>query len=148
MGTFITVLTLAALAGQGDVPPTPFWNNPKVFRCSPAVVGPDDTLVLLKRSTALRELAVRRPNDKVPHFLVVGGAPEQMRPLMTPDQLGAISEVHIRAAELTGLKWEANASPEPVFTIPGTYEFWLSTNLESEDGAYVCQVRYQVRGKH
>jgi len=148
MEKFITVLTLAALAAQGETPPTTFWGNPKVFRCSPTVVGPDDTLVLSKRSAALRELAVRRPGNKVPHFLVVGLPPEEMKPLMSPDQLSATSEVRIRVAALNGLEWSSNASSEPIFTVPGTYEFWLSTNLESEEGAYVCRVRYQPRGKH
>jgi len=67
---------------------------------------------------------------------------------MSSDQLSATSEIRIGVAQLTGLQWSPSASPETVFTIAGTDEFWLSDNLESEDGAFVCRVRYQPRGKH
>jgi len=147
MGKFLIVLAMAALGAQSDAPPTPFLTRADVFRCNPTVVGPGDTLVLSKHSSALRELAVLRPGSKVPYFLVVGLPPEHMKPFMSSDQLGATTEVRVRVAELTGLEWSAKASPEPVFTVPGQYEFWLSTNLESEDGAYVCRVRFQPHGK-
>ncbi|KAB8196221.1 hypothetical protein FKV24_004550 [Lysobacter maris] len=141
-------LVLAMLAAQSDASPTSFLHDPKVFRCSPAVVGPDDTLVLSKHSRALRELAVRGPDGGAPYFLVVGQLPAEMKPLMSSDQLGEASEVRIRVAELIGLRWSTDSLPEPVFTNPGIHEFWISTNLESEDGAHVCQVRYEPRGEH
>lgn len=142
MAKFLAVLAIA-LATQGDAPPTPFWNDPDVVRCSPTVVSQFDTIVLSKQSTALRELAVLRPEAKVAHFLVVDLPPENMSSLMSPDQLASATEVRISVAELVGLEWSAGASPELVFTVPGTYQLWLSTNLESEEGAYVCKLRYQ-----
>jgi len=49
MGKFFVILTLAAAARQGDASAARLSNDPGVFRCRPAVVGHDDTLVLSKR---------------------------------------------------------------------------------------------------
>ena len=147
MEKLVTALAAAALAAHGgDAPPTPFLSDPDVFRCSPAVVAPGDTIVLSKRSAALRELAVLRPGNPLAHFLVVELPPEGMTPLMSAEDLGAATQFSVRSSELIGMEWSVDASPEPVFTVSGTYEFWLSTNLESEEGAYVCRVEYRASG--
>jgi hypothetical protein len=147
MAKLLAIVTMFASALQGEVPTTPFLTDPSIFRCSPAVVGPNDTVVLSKHSRALRELAVLRPGATTPHFVVVDLPPQEMTPLMSPDELGVSKEIRIPVAELTGLEWSVNAAPEPIFTVPGTYQFWLSPNLESEDGAYVCRVEYQPLSK-
>jgi hypothetical protein len=66
---------------------------------------------------------------------------------MSPEQLGASREVRIAISELTGLEWRFGAEQEPIFTVPGTYQFVLGTVLESEEGAYMCEVEYQPLGK-
>lgn len=139
----LVAMAFLTLALQGDAAQTLFTDDPSAFNCRPNVLTRDDTLVLRKRSVLLRELAVRRPGEQVPHFLVVDLPPERMKPLMSTDELSRTSEVRVNVPELIGLPWKVDASAEPVFTVPGTYEFWLSTNLESEDGAYVCRVTYR-----
>jgi len=51
--------------------------------------------------------------------------------------------VRLPVADLLGLAWREDASIERLFTEAGVYEFRLSTRLESEEGAFVCSVRYQ-----
>lgn len=64
---------------------------------------------------------------------------------MTPHQLSVSNELKIHVKNLSGLAWKNNASQEPIFTIGGEYEFYLSSVLESEEGGYVCKVRYKSR---
>jgi hypothetical protein len=66
---------------------------------------------------------------------------------MSPEQLGASTEVRMPVRELTGLEWRVGAAQEPVFTVPGIYRFILSPNLESEEIAYTCEVEFQPHRK-
>lgn len=119
--------------------------DPGVFGCSPRIVTRDDTLVLSKASPKLRELAVFRPEAITPHVLVVDSPPSGMEPVMSPGRLGASRQLHLKVAEVTGLEWRVGATQEPVFTVHGTYLFVIAETLESEDGAYGCEVEYQPR---
>ena len=68
-----------------------------------------------------------------------------MTSLMTPSQLSHSNEVKIQVKQLSGLAWKTDASQEPIFTIDGEYEFYLSSVLESEEGGYVCKVKYKSK---
>ncbi|MCD9027185.1 hypothetical protein LDO26_03010 [Luteimonas sp. BDR2-5] len=118
-------------------------DNPEIFTCSPGTVSSGDTVLLSKNGSRLRELAVVRPGGQTGHFLVVDLPPREMQPFMTPDELDAVRQVAIAVDSLTGLEWRTGAAQERVFTVPGIYEFIIGPNLESEDYAYVCRIRYQ-----
>ena len=137
------LLLLSNAIPPGEAPATVFRENSKIFSCSPAVVGPGDVLVLRKRGSSLRELSVVLPSGSAAHFLVVSDPPPEMRPLMSPDELGKAKVVRIPVSALTGLEWRAGAHQESIFTSPGMYEFFLSTALESEDGGYSCKVQFR-----
>ena len=124
---------------------TPIVEDSKEFSCSPAIIGSDDTITLTKLSPNLRELAVRRPGDDILHFLVVANPPIKMKSLMTPHQLSHSNKVKIQVKHLSGLAWKSDASQEPIFTIDGKYEFYLSSILESEQRRYVCKVKYKSK---
>ena len=143
MSLIIAIALVLALSAQSEAPQTELWSDPEVFRCGPSVVRPGDTLVLSKQANALRELAVLRPGASIPHVLVVDAAPAGTPGLMSPEQLASATEVRLTVADLLGLAWREEESPERVFSVAGVYEFRLSTRLESEEGAFVCRVRYQ-----
>lgn len=143
MSLNIATAAMLALSTQSDAPLTELWLDTEVFRCGPSVVRPGDTLVLSKQANALRELAVLRPGASIPHVLVVDAAPAGMPALMSPEQLASATEVRLPVADLLGLAWREEAALERVFTVAGVYEFRLSTRIESEEGAFVCRVRYQ-----
>lgn len=115
---------------------------PGVFKCSPEIVGSADYIMLIKTSAKLKELAVRRPGNETSHFLVVGSPPEEMLPLMTPMELSSLGEVRISVSGVVGLEWRNGAKSEKVFTVPGVYEFSISSNFESEEDVYICRVTF------
>lgn len=147
MKKIVALLVALSLPGYASTLADTLSLNPRVFRCEPSVVSPSDTLVLRKSSPELTELAVLRPGSHTPHFLVVGLPPDEMKPLMSPEQLGASTEVRMPVRQLTGLEWRIGAAQEPVFTVPGIYRFILSRNLESEEIAYTCEVEFQLHRK-
>ena len=119
--------------------------NSDVFSCSPPTVSPGDDLVLRKSSELLDELAVTRPGETIPYFLVVAAAPNEMRPLMSTNAFSIASEVRIDVDSLTGMPWRSGAEQELVFTTRGDYEIRASTALESEEGSYFCKVLFTGR---
>lgn len=143
MSLIIATAAMLALPAQSEAPQTALWSDPEVFRCGPSVVRPGDTLVLSKQSSALRELAVLRPGASLPLVLVVDAAPAGTPGLISAEQLARATEVRLPVADLLGLAGREDESIERVFTDAGVYEFRLSTRLESEESAFVCNVRYQ-----
>jgi hypothetical protein len=137
------VLSSFGLLG-GDIhnKPGEIYNEPSVFMCEPAVVTLKDTLVITKRSSMLRELAVRRPNATGVHFLIVGSPPPEMSALMTPEEFSQRSVVEIRVSDLVGLEWAHGATSERISVQAGTYTFVTSSVLESDVGGAECHVEY------
>jgi hypothetical protein len=118
------------------------YDDPSVFACEPKRVSATDTLTLRKNSALLRELAVKRPDSTMPYFLVVQAPPEEMHALMTTREFSDSSVVKISVASLAGLAWSNGATPEPIFTVPGTYTFLTSSAIESDIGGAECHVEY------
>ncbi|MEO8460311.1 MAG: hypothetical protein ABI451_07270 [Dokdonella sp.] len=143
MSTLGILLVFTSAAAAVDTSEANLVEDVNVFGCSPAVVGPRDEIILRKNAPDRRELSVVRPGARTPHFLVVENAPSKMPQLMSPHDLSQAKEIRISVAKLKGLEWSASAQPELIFDRPGDYEFFLSTTLESEDGGYVCTVKFQ-----
>ena len=118
------------------------YDDLSVLACEPKSVSAADTLTIRKNSALLQELAVKRPNSTVPYFLVVQAPPEEMHALMTTREFSDSSVVKISVASLAGLAWSNGATPEPIFTVPGTYTFLTSSVLESDIGGAECHVEY------
>jgi|GEM_PF-1360582 len=131
-----------ASAASEDVPETVFAASPRVFDCSPKKAGPGQSIVFSKRLHDLDELAVLTPRGETMHFLVVGSPPEEMRPLMTPEELATATAFSVETSSLQGLEWKNGSRPEKIFQEAGIYEFLASTILESEEGGYKCTVEY------
>ena len=121
-----------------------YKSNSDVLSCSPRVLRPNDTLTLSLGPRHGSELAINRMRDKVSFFLVVGGPPDNMTPLMTTDEFSHAKEVKI-SARAEALPWVSGSKKAPIFTKSGTYRIQVSNNLESEDGGYYCNVQYLAK---
>jgi hypothetical protein len=119
-----------------------FVSDPSVLACTPARVTQADTVVITKRSSTLRELAVRGPHSARVHFLVVSSPPPEMPHLLTSEEFSQRTVFELSVSGLVGLEWIKGAAPERVFTRPGIYTFLSSSTLESDVGGVECQVEY------
>lgn len=113
----------------------------KVLACSPAKLGPSDTLVLTLGQKHGRELAITRHADNIWFFLVVGLPPPDMKSLMSPDEFAQARRVTFKTTD-TAYAWVNDRGNERVFTVPGKYTVHTSDVLESELGGYKCTVTY------
>ncbi|GAA5003159.1 hypothetical protein GCM10025793_08830 [Lysobacter lycopersici] len=86
-----------------------------------------------------RELAVRRVFDNAWFFLVVSGSNPDEPQLMPVDAFAASRSVAIPATVISVPS--GKTSPERVFSGPGKYEVYVSDNLESEIGGFMCTVQ-------
>ena len=119
---------------------TVWQNDPRQLACSPNNLRPAGTLTLKFGSVQGRELGVRRHSDNTWYFLIVANAPKNAKTIMAPEVFMTKKQVDISAfAETT--EWETGIDV-PVFATSGTYSIYVSDNLESEDGGYVCTVHY------
>ena len=134
IGILLAAISSPALllaADDSDIPPTIYLNDPAQLSCNPKVFGPNDTLVLTLGPKHGRELAITRNADRWPYFLVVRMPPDEMKPLMTPEQFKAASRVEL-PARIYAFPWVKDGQMELVFSKSGDYTIHVSEILESE----------------
>lgn len=129
------LFSLGALAGESAV----FSVSSSALSCSPSVVKVGNPLILVLAAGHGRELAVRRVSDNAWFFLVVSGSNPDEPQLMPVDAFTASRSVAIPAMVIS--VQSGKASPERVFSGPGKYEVYVSDNLESEIGGFMCTVQ-------
>jgi hypothetical protein len=134
--SLLLVLVLPCHAQEDTI----WLQDPAQLACSPSELGPSGTLVLKLGPGHGRELGVRRHSDNIWYFLVVGGPPDNAKVLMTPELFETRRQVDVPAS-LTTTEW-VTGQEVPVFSGSGTYSIYVSDNLESEAGGYVCTVHY------
>ena len=136
---FAALLTTSAAAADGYEPAV--WSsNPRVLACSSDTLQASQPLVLSLGLGHGRELAIRRVSDNSWYFLVVGSPPDGEPQLMTPEEFSSASHVEVPAS------FKGRASVDGplgrIFSRAGPYEAYVSDNLESEEGGYVCSFKY------
>ena len=136
---FAALLTTSPVAADGYEPAV--WSsNPRILACTPGTLRASQSLVLSLGAGHGRELAIRRVSDNSWYFLVVGSPPEGEPQLMTPGEFASASRTEVPAS------FQGRASVdgplERIFSRTGTYEAYVSDNLESEDGGYMCSFKY------
>ena len=117
--------------------------NPSVLKCVSTNSGTAVVLSLGQRHG--KELAIQRNSDSVWYMLVLGGAPKEMRALMSPEQFQRKREV-LLSSSTTGYRWGREERNERIFTSPGKYTVYVSDNLETETSGHRCDVTFT--GKH
>ena len=130
----LSLFPLGAFAGESAV----FSVSSSALSCSPSVAKVGDALNLKLADGHGRELAVRRLSDNAWFFLVVSGSNPDEPQLMPVDAFAASRSVAIPAT-VTSVA-SGKASPERVFSGPGKYEVYVSDNLESEIGGFMCTI--------
>ena len=138
------VLFWLSTLGTNSVAENAWQSNPSKLACSPRVLRSNDTLTLTLGPKHGSEMAIMRKSDGISFLLVVGGPPSNMMPLMTHTEFSKAKEVKI-SAKSEALPWVADASKEAIFTKSGTYTIQVSTNLESEEGGYYCDIKYLAK---
>lgn len=132
----LCLFSLGALAGESAV----FGVSDSALSCSPSVAKVGSTLNLRLAAGHGRELAVHRIADNVWFFLVVSGSSPGEPQLMSVDTFAAARSVAVPATVLSIPS--GKQSPERVFSGPGKYEVYVSDNLESEVGGFMCTVQF------
>lgn len=134
------VLLSSQMTGADSYEPAVWLSNQKMLVCWPETLGASGSLVLTLGSGHGRELAIRRVADNAWYFLV-GTLPVEGEPqLMTSAEFAKAGRVEISASFKT--RASENDPLEPIFHRPGAYEVYVSDNLESEDGGYMCRFNY------
>ena len=140
-GIFLAGLLFSGQATDGDGDEPAAWlSNQRVLDCSPQTIKAADSLVLALGPGHGRELAIRRVSDNAWYFLVVGLPPEDDPQLMSQEEFSAATRVVIPASFKA--RSSAEGPLEPILSRHGMYEVYVSDNLESEDGGYVCSFKY------
>ena len=116
------------------------------FSCSPAMVGPNDTLTLSWGVPHPAELAVVRPDRDV-FFIAqrrLSNSPASSKAKgISAEAFAGLASMSIVPSAFQAQRWRVGAPDhEPVFTAPGKYTFILGNSLESDDGsgAQRCEV--------
>lgn len=130
------------LSASGDVQASPA----KQFSCSPAMLGPNDTLTLSWGVPHPAELAVVRPDRDV-FFIAqrrLSNSPASSKAKsISAEAFAGLASMSIVPSAFQAQRWRVGAPDhEPVFTAPGKYTFMLGNSLESDDGsgAQRCEV--------
>ena len=116
----------------------------QIFDCSPKTLKGDQTLTLRLDDTVHgSELAIRRVKGDVWYYLVLKGVigDMQRKPLMTSEEFAKARRVEVPGT-ITASRAGPNRPLERVFSKPGRYILYSSSNLESEDGGYICTINY------
>jgi hypothetical protein len=138
---FLAVLLISSQADANDSYQPSIWSsNQRVLACSPEILQTSQALVLALGPGHGRELAIRRVSDNSWYFLVVDLPLEGELQLMTPDDFALATRVEIPTS-FTG-RTSVDGPLGRIFSRPGAYEAYVSDNLESEEGGYVCSFRY------
>ncbi len=119
---------------------TVWLKDSRQLACSPNSLSPTGTLTLELGPDHGRELGVRRHSDNTWYFLVVASHPDNAKVLMTPELFETKAQIKIPASSMT-TEW-VTGQEVPIFAASGTYSIYVSDNLESEAGGYVCTIQY------
>lgn len=141
---FVLLILLSLAATSVSVLAKDRWfNNDKVFGCSPRTLHEGEKLTLKLGPNHGRELSVARAHDKTTFLLVVGSPPEGFAPIMSTIALSEATQVQL-SSTLEVTPWEPpfNKPKVRVFNKTGTYWLFVSNNLESEAPGYRCKVRF------
>ena len=130
-------MSTTALAQDFDDVESPWVTEATKFNC-PAKAKIGDVITIKKPvGEGFAELGVSDPSGAY-SFLVLADVVPGTKPLMTSKALLASKSVSLATASLSGFAGSANAK---VFRKLGEYTFFLSGNLESEDGGYTCKTK-------
>ena len=134
-----TLIATSPAAGDGYEPAV-WLSNPSVLTCSPSILRAPHPLVLSLGPGHGRELAIRRVSDNTWYFLVGHAPPDGEPQLMTPEDFALADRTEVPTSFLG--RASADTSLGPIFNRPGSYEAYVSDNLESEQGGYMCSFKY------
>ena len=140
MSKIIAVLLFAFVLPCYAQIETVWLKDKRMMTCSPGRLHSTGALTIKLGPGHGRELGVRRHSDDTWYFLIVGGSPDQSKRLMTPETFETKRQVEIPASTIT-TDW-ATGEDAPIFSSSGKYSFYLSDNLESEAGGYMCTIEY------
>jgi hypothetical protein len=140
MTKILAILLLAAALPSSAQEETDWTNDPAQLSCTPKKLRSSGALTLELGPDHGRELAIRRDSDDTWYFLIIGGPPDNVRLLMTPETFEAQKQIQIPASLIT-TEWTSREDV-PVFTTDGSYTVFVSVALESEAGGYKCKIRY------
>ena len=135
----LLLISFISVAEESEAPETVWVELPEQFKCAPNEITLNDSVTISLSENSFKELAVFRESDKTWLFLVVGGAPKEMKSLMSPSELKSKNAVSL-TPETTGFRWEVNGYNERIFNAPGKYTVYNSDILESEVGGYKCDI--------
>jgi hypothetical protein len=135
----ILVVNSSFVTASEEAPETIWVENEKVLKCVPARLKIGESLNLELGKHHGKELSVYRQSENLDLFLVVGSPPVAMESLMTPTEFEKVSLVTLTSSS-TGFRWDVKGGNETIFNSPGIYTFYVSENLESEQGGYKCEV--------
>ena len=135
-------LLLTGQVAVDDHPITQWGTDSRVLSCSSESLLSSGKLLLTLGPGHGGELAIRRVSDGTWYFLVVASPPEDVPQLMAPEAFAVASRVEIPATFETRA-WVHGGRIEPVMGDSGTYDVYVSENLESEDGGYTCRFEYR-----
>ena len=119
---------------------TVWLKDQRILSCSPSKLHHTDVLKLELGPSHGRELGIRRHSDDTWYFLVVGGSPDKAKTLMAPETFETTKQVEIPVSTLV-TDW-ATGKDALIFSSSGKYSIYVSDNLESEAGGYMCTVQY------
>lgn len=141
----VAAAVAAALMSTGAVaqdfdevdPESPYVTDSTKFSC-PAKAKIGDVITIKKPvGGGFAEFGMTDPSGMF-SFLVLRDVEPGTKPLMTSTALLASKSVSIATATLSGFAGGTNTK---VFRKPGEYAFYLSGNLESEEGGYMCTTK-------
>jgi hypothetical protein len=141
MSRIIAVLLFAFALPCHSQSETVWLTNKRMLSCSPSRLHGAGVLTLNLGPRHGRELGVRRHSDDTWYFLVVGYPPEKSKTLMAPEIFETKRKIEIPASSIT-TDW-VTGEDAPIFSSSGKYSFYVSDNLESETGGYMCTVEYR-----
>ena len=131
----LSLFPLGVLAGESAV----FNVSSSALSCTPPLITAGSDLKLKLAAGHGQELAIRRLADNAWFFLVVSGSSPSEPQLMPFDAFATSHSVAIPATVISISS--GRTSPERVFSGLGKYEVYVSDNLESEIGGFMCTVQ-------
>jgi len=116
-----------------------------VLDCSPKHLKLGGTLRLQLAPDHGRELAIRRNSDNAWFYLVVESPPPDMKQFMPVEAFRIASHVDIPATA-RAVEWESGHDAQPIFASAGSYDLFVSENMESDAGGFKCTVHVSAHG--
>ena len=114
------------------------------FRCSPHTVGPDSTVTLTATVPHGPELGVRTPDNRFLFIAFVQETKDSVPPV-AGETFRKMASLPLKVADAKGLASIGSSDYLTIFTTPGTYQFVLADNLETEaefGGHKTCEVQF------